>query len=84
VHEVRDTLGGAVSVAAGVPGPGGAALLAGARTAFTEGFNLVAAVGAVTVLLAAVVALVLLREVKLARAESAAGPTGHVALEPVA
>jgi DHA2 family multidrug resistance protein-like MFS transporter len=66
-HDAADaahnTLGGAVTVAAHLPGQAGAALLEGARVAFSHGFNLVAGIGAVTMVLGAVVAALLLRQV---------------------
>jgi len=59
----HNTLGGAAAVAAHLPGQTGAALLESARVAFSHGFNLVAAIGAGTMALAAVAAL-RLRQVK--------------------
>jgi DHA2 family multidrug resistance protein-like MFS transporter len=66
-HDAADaahnTLGGAVAVAAHLPGQAGAALLESARVAFSHGFNLVAAIGAGTMALAAVIAALRLRQV---------------------
>ena len=59
----RDTLGGAVSVAAQLPGELGGPLLDSARTAFVQGMHVVAAISAVVALGAAVVSLVVLRNI---------------------
>jgi MFS transporter, DHA2 family, multidrug resistance protein len=69
-----DTLGGAAGVAAGQPGQAGTALLHAARVAFTDGFNVTALVGAVVLVLAAVLAAVLLRTVVPARKTGSAVP----------
>jgi DHA2 family multidrug resistance protein-like MFS transporter len=57
----RHTLGGAVEVAASLPGDAGTALIRAAGGAFAAGFQLVAIVGAVIVLLLAAVAARYLR-----------------------
>jgi MFS transporter, DHA2 family, multidrug resistance protein len=59
----RDTLGGAVSVAAQLPGEVGGALLAAAQEAFTVGLQLTAALSATVAVGVAVMATVLLRGV---------------------
>jgi DHA2 family multidrug resistance protein-like MFS transporter len=59
----RDTLGGAVSVAAQMPDQVGAALLDVARGAFVSGLHLVAGISAVVAIGAAVVAVVAFRGV---------------------
>jgi DHA2 family multidrug resistance protein-like MFS transporter len=77
----RDTLGGAVSVAAQLPAEVGTALMAAAREAFTMGLQVTAAISAVIALGIAVLATVLLRAV---RASSQAEPVEQpvTALEP--
>jgi MFS transporter, DHA2 family, multidrug resistance protein len=67
----RDTLGGAVGVAAQLPADVGAALLSAARAAFTTGLQVTAAISAVVAVGIAVGATVLLRGV---RASSQAAP----------
>ncbi|MFC4561032.1 MFS transporter [Nocardiopsis mangrovi] len=57
----RETLGGAVTAAEGLPSSAAAALLDAARTAFTDGMHLTSAIAAVIVIIAAVQAGVLLR-----------------------
>jgi MFS transporter, DHA2 family, multidrug resistance protein len=59
----RDTLGGAVAVAEGLPDPLGAALLLTAREAFAQAVELTAAMSAVILVALAVVAAVVLRRV---------------------
>jgi MFS transporter, DHA2 family, multidrug resistance protein len=59
----RETLGGAVDVAARLPGDVGAALLAAAREAFIQGLQLTAGLSAAIAVGMAVVATVLLRDV---------------------
>lgn len=58
----RDTLGGAVTVAAQLPDRLGAALLEAAREAFTRGLHLAAAVSAAAALAFAVLVVVVLHE----------------------
>jgi DHA2 family multidrug resistance protein-like MFS transporter len=60
----RDTLGGAVAVAAQLPGELGAALLVAARDSFIQGLRLTAALSAVLAVGIAVLATVLLRAVR--------------------
>jgi DHA2 family multidrug resistance protein-like MFS transporter len=60
----RDTLGGAVAVAARLPDPAGAALLEAAREAFTAGLHAVGAVSAVAALVFAGLVAALLRGVR--------------------
>jgi len=79
----RDTLGGAVGVAAQLPEPIGTALLAAAREAFTQGMQLTVTISAAVAAGAAVLATVLLREVApTAQAEPGEPPT--TAAEPAA
>ncbi|WP_285117349.1 MFS transporter [Leifsonia sp. fls2-241-R2A-40a] len=59
-----ETLGGAVTVARGLPGPLAEQLLASARSAFDSGVGLTAVIGIALVAIAAVVALVTLRHVR--------------------
>jgi MFS transporter, DHA2 family, multidrug resistance protein len=59
----RDTLGGAVGVAAQLPAELGAAVVAAAREAFTQGLQLTAALSATVAVVIAVLATVLLRAV---------------------
>jgi DHA2 family multidrug resistance protein-like MFS transporter len=63
VAVARDTLGGAVGVAAQLPGEVGAAVLDAARQAFTQGMQLTVALSAVVAVGIAVLATVLLRAV---------------------
>ncbi len=56
------TLGGAVAVAARLPGHLGVALLGTARDAFTQAFGLTVAISAVMALIMAPVAVILLRD----------------------
>ena len=69
----RDTLGGAVAVAAQLPGSLGAEVLDVARDAFVLGMQAAAAISAVVAIGVAVLALVLLRHVR---------PGGEAASEP--
>lgn len=68
-HDARaaatDTLGGAAAVAGHLPGQAGAALLDAARVAFTEGLNIAAFAGGTAMAVAAILAIVLLRRVRL-------------------
>ena len=57
----RDTLGGALEVAAQLPEQTGAALLGAARAAFTQGLQITAVTSAVIVLAMAVLVTGLLR-----------------------
>lgn len=59
----RDTLGGAVTAAEGLPGQIGTEVVTVARAAFTQGLELIAAVSAAIAMVLAVVALLLLRRV---------------------
>ena len=59
--DARDTLGGAVAVAAQLPEPAASAVLAAARTAFVSGLQLTAGVAAVIAVVIAVVAAGALR-----------------------
>lgn len=59
-----DTLGGAVTVAGGLPGGAAAELLESARHAFDSGIALTASIGAGLMLTAAVLALLTLRRVR--------------------
>jgi DHA2 family multidrug resistance protein-like MFS transporter len=61
-HAASDTLGGAVSIAAQLPEPAGAALLGVAREAFVAGLQLTSAGAAVLAAVIAIVAAVALRE----------------------
>jgi DHA2 family multidrug resistance protein-like MFS transporter len=79
----RDTLGGAVGVAAQLPAELGTALLAAAREAFTQGMQLTVMLSAAVAVVIAVVATVLLRDVPVtAQAEPDQAPT--TATEPAA
>ena len=71
VEAARDTLGGAVAVAAPLPDPLGAEVLRTAREAFVAALELSAAISAAIVLALAVAAAILLRHVR-AGSESAA------------
>ncbi|MFZ4127695.1 MFS transporter [Streptomyces cellulosae] len=61
----RETLGGALAVAAELPGRAGDALAAAAREAFTEGMRGAAIAGALLLLLAAGIAVAGLRKVRV-------------------
>lgn len=61
----RDTLGGAVEIAASLPGATGEALIEAARAAFTEAVVLAAMVSAALTVFAAIVAATFLRDVGL-------------------
>ncbi|MER7849684.1 MFS transporter [Kitasatospora sp. NPDC096077] len=67
-HTAQDTLGGAVSVAAHLPGQLGPDLLEAARSAFTDGLHVAAAVGLLFALGAALLAHRLLRHLPVATA----------------
>ncbi|MER7585401.1 MFS transporter [Kitasatospora sp. NPDC097691] len=75
-HAAQDTLGGAVAVAAQLPGRLGADLLETARTAFTDGLHVAAGVGVVLALGAALLAYRLMRHLP------AAAPVPTPAPEP--
>ncbi|MCC6458717.1 MAG: MFS transporter [Caldilineaceae bacterium] len=60
----RDTIGGAVAAAAQLPGPLGAALLNAAQDAFTQGLHLTAVINVVLMAGAALLAALLLRDVR--------------------
>ncbi|HEX2026834.1 MAG TPA: hypothetical protein VHF25_02415, partial [Nitriliruptorales bacterium] len=61
---VRDTLGGAVAVAADLPDGDGAAVLAVARAAFVDGLQAAAAISAVIAVAGAILVVVALRAVR--------------------
>ena len=64
VEAARDTLGGALTVAEGLPQQAGAALAEAARTAFTQGLRLTAAIGAVLSIGLAILVAALLRQLR--------------------
>jgi MFS transporter, DHA2 family, multidrug resistance protein len=64
VEAAQDTLAGALVVAGGLSEGAGAALVEGARGAFTEGLHLTAAIGAILSVGLAVMVVVLLRGVR--------------------
>jgi len=63
VDAARDTLGGALAIAEGLPETLGAALVAAAQTAFVDAIHLVAAVAAVGAIATAIMAAFALRSV---------------------
>ena len=65
----RDTLGGAVASAEGLPARTGAAVLDAAHEAFTSGMRLVAAISVVILVVLAVVAALLLKDRSATRPE---------------
>ncbi|UVS78544.1 MFS transporter [Actinokineospora sp. UTMC 2448] len=67
VRSAEETLGGAVSAAERLPAPVGDLLLTAARTAFTEGLHLIAAISAVVLLATAALVSVMLRHVRPAK-----------------
>jgi MFS transporter, DHA2 family, multidrug resistance protein len=72
----RDTLGGAVEVAARLPDPLGPTLIDAAREAFIQGLNLTAAISSVGTIGMAVFIAVVLRRMRLG-----SGPEGDADLE---
>jgi MFS transporter, DHA2 family, multidrug resistance protein len=78
----QDTLGGAVGVAAQLPTEIGTALLASARQAFTTGLQVTSALSAAVATGIAVLATLMLRDVRSA-AEAAPGERSAIAAEPV-
>jgi DHA2 family multidrug resistance protein-like MFS transporter len=79
----RDTLGGAVAVAGQLPGQLGAAVLNIARDAFVEGMQVAATISAIIALTVAVLAVVLLRNVRSGSAgESGTDPADDHARDP--
>jgi DHA2 family multidrug resistance protein-like MFS transporter len=64
----RGTIGGAVAVAAELPGTQGAALLEAARSSFAQAFEVTALIGAGISLAVAILAVALLREVRAVHA----------------
>jgi MFS transporter, DHA2 family, multidrug resistance protein len=81
---VRDTLGGAVGVAAQLPERLGVALLAAAREAFTQGLQLTAALSAAVAVSIAVLATVLLRAVPASSPQAEPGEQPAAATPPAA
>jgi MFS transporter, DHA2 family, multidrug resistance protein len=75
----RDTLGGAVAVAARLPAGAGAALLAASREAFTTGLQVTAGISAVVAVGIAVLATVMLRDVPRTSAAAPAEPSAPAA-----
>ncbi|GIH94259.1 MFS transporter [Planobispora siamensis] len=73
---VRDTLGGAVTAAADLPGGLATALLGGARTAFTAGMQAASGAGAIVVAAAAVLCAVLFRNVSTSADPETSPETG--------
>jgi MFS transporter, DHA2 family, multidrug resistance protein len=78
----RDTLGGAVGVAAQLPEGVGTALLLAAREAFIHGLQLTAALSAAVAVGIAVLATVLLRAVNAASSQAAPAEEPATATEP--
>ncbi|MFC5949715.1 MFS transporter [Pseudonocardia lutea] len=72
----RQTLGGAVDVAAGLPGPAADALLGSARQAFALGVDVTAGVGAATLLLVALTVVLGLRRRAGPGRSARGGPAG--------
>jgi len=74
----RDTLGGAVGVAGQLPGQLGAQLLDAARDAFVQGMQIAAAISSVVAFAVAILAVVMLRNVRSGAAgdDSGEGATG--------
>jgi DHA2 family multidrug resistance protein-like MFS transporter len=78
----RDTLGGAVGVAANLPGVLGSELLQVSRDAFVHGMQVAASISAVVAIAVAVLALAMLRKVGAgAEREAAAGADNEQARE---
>ena len=69
----RDTLGGAVAVAGQLPGQLGAVVLDVARDAFVQGMQVAATISAIIAMTVAILAVVLLREVRSGSAGSSDG-----------
>ena len=77
----RDTLGGAVTVAARSPGTRRAGLLDAARAAFTDGMHHAAIAAAVTMVLAAVLSAVFFRGVRVESPATAEEPPAEAHAE---
>ena len=73
----RDTLGGAVGVAADLPAAAGASLLEVARDAFVQGMHLTSGIAALIAIVIAVVAVVALRNVRTNAGGGAGGTDGQ-------
>ncbi|WP_255609994.1 MFS transporter [Micromonospora sp. PLK6-60] len=84
VRAARETLGGALAAAEGLPSGTADAVLRAARAAFVDGLHLAAVVAALMMLLAAALAVAVLRGARVPAAEPPAGraPTGTDALAP--
>jgi DHA2 family multidrug resistance protein-like MFS transporter len=80
-HNAQDTLGGALSVAAQLPSEAGDALLHAAQSAFVDGLQATAAIGAVLIVLTAGVAVTLLRHMRPSAAHASHGEPAPEAVE---
>jgi DHA2 family multidrug resistance protein-like MFS transporter len=78
----RDTLGGAVDIAAQLPDQLGIALVDAARTAFIQGMQLTAAISAVGALVIAGLVAILLRHVRAASSQEAEEAEAEAQPEP--
>ena len=83
VDTASGSLGGAVAVAESLPGETAGALLQAAYEAFVNGFNVTAGVGAVLLAAVAVVAAILLRDVRSGETAETAVPESGEADEQV-
>ncbi len=82
VEPARDTLGGAVAASEGLAEGAAAQLLAAAREAFTNGFQVVAFVSAVVAVVSAIGVALFLRDVRGPTRESEEAPVSSAAVEP--
>ncbi|MCO5993758.1 MFS transporter [Actinoallomurus rhizosphaericola] len=83
VHAVRETLGGALAVAGRMPGGAGEAIRRAARDAFVDGMHAAAVTGAVIMMGAALLTVVVLRRTEIAQpADRPAPASGPASPEP--
>jgi DHA2 family multidrug resistance protein-like MFS transporter len=78
-HTAKDTLGGAIAVAAGMPGPIGSAVIEAARHAFIQGLQITATISTIGAVVLAIFAALALRRVGGPSAEADPGPGSAVA-----
>jgi DHA2 family multidrug resistance protein-like MFS transporter len=81
IATAKDTLGGALEVAARLPERVGAALIDGAREAFTRGLHVATVVSAVGAVLLALFVYLMLRRIEPAAEDETAEAAGALAIE---
>ncbi|GAA0314077.1 MFS transporter [Actinoallomurus spadix] len=79
VHAVRETLGGALAVAGRMPGGTGEVIRRAARDAFVDGMHAAAVTGAVVMVGAALLTVVVLRRTRIAQPSDRPGPAPDAA-----